>query len=69
MIHYKIRRVFYYIKRDESPISFPCLPDNFLYHEFLQYQAIKVVYECVTNKKATKAKTNCCNDYRDCGSR
>ena len=44
LIHYKIRLVFYYIKRDESPMSFPCLPDNFLYHEFLQYQAIKVVY-------------------------
>ena len=33
----------YYVKRDERPMSFPHLPDNFLYHEFLQYQANKVV--------------------------
>ena len=45
LIHYKIRPEFYYIKRDESPMSFPCLPDNFLYHEFLQYQVNKVVMD------------------------
>ena len=28
----------------QNMASVLCLPDNFLYHEFLQYQANKVVY-------------------------